>query len=265
LLWQPILSAESPPLIVYANPAFLIGKRGHLYRLDSPSIISMPMGSRVPIQTIPGISLPREEEGRPFYYLDGYTGSGELVAAVRVCHFLTAHGKQFYLKRSRIVSFEDIKNQNVIFLGGDEEDQILSKLPLPQDVVFAPLPPSDHYQLGPRIRDLHPAPGQPETYGFGVDPSTSAIQIDYGLVSLLPNVSPNRYVLVLAGLGTLGTEAAASYATSPDTMGLLEQMRIATTGPKSRFLQALLQVRVRDGVPLDAKCLLVRNLVQSAR
>jgi hypothetical protein len=260
LLWQPLLSSSSPPLIVFPNPAFLIGKEKNLYRYNPPGILSMPLGTRVPIQAYPEIHPGRKEAGGAFYYYDAYTGSGELVAAVRIAQFLDAHGKPFSIKRSRVVSFEDIKNQNVIFLGGGEEDQILSKLPLSQDIVFAPLPPSPSYRLGPLVRDLHPAPGQPETYELGIDPSTGAIQIDYGLVSFLPNVSPDHYVLVLAGLDTLGTEAAAAYVTSAQTMTLLEQMRTATRGPKSRFLQALLQVQVRDGVPLDSKCLLVRDL-----
>jgi hypothetical protein len=259
-LWQPILSSSSPLLVVFPNPAFLVGREKNLYVFDSPGILSMPLGTRVPIQAYPTIHPGRDEARGAFYYYDAYTGAGELVAAVTIAQFLDAHGKTFSIKRSRIVSFEDIKNQNVIFLGGGEQDQILSKLPLSQDVVFAPLPPSPSYRLGPLVRDLHPAPGQPETYELGIDPSTGAIQIDYGLVTFLPNISPDHYVLVLAGLDTLGTEAAASYVTSAQTMARLEQMRTATKGPKSRFIQALLQVRVRDGVPLDSRCLLVRDL-----
>jgi hypothetical protein len=258
-LWQPFVLSNAPPLIVYSNPAFLMGKRGNLYRYESPRILSMPMGSGVPTLGNQEIHPAREEQRGPFYYFDAYTGSGEVVAAAGIAQFLTAHGKPFLIKRSRIVSYEDIKRQNVIFLGGIKEDQLLAKLPLAQELLFQP-PPPDQYPMGSSIQDLNPPPGHPSTYRFGLDPSTGAIQIDYGLISLLPNVSADHYVLVLAGLGTLGTEAAASFATSERDMAVLERMRAPAKAPGSRFFQALLQVQVRDGVPLDAKCLLVRDL-----
>ena len=100
-----------------------------------------------------------------------------------------------------------------------------------------------------------------------LDPVTGAIQADYGLISLLPGVSGEHNVLVLAGLTTLGTQAAADFVTSERYMTLLERMRAAASPLKSRspYFQALLEVEVRDGVPLDVKCLLVRDLNRAAR
>jgi hypothetical protein len=91
---------------------------------------------------------------------------------------------------------------------------------------------------------------------------TGSIQVEYGLISLLPNVSAAHYVLVLSGITTLGSEAAADFATSEIAMRRLEEMRAVakTNKSPSRFLQVLLEVQVRDGVPLDVKCLLVRDL-----
>lgn len=260
-LWEPFLVAGSPPLIVYSNPAFLLGKPGVLYRYDSPTVLSMPTGSRVAALENRGSDPGRPEGAGPFIYLDGYTGSGEVVAAVGITQFLTAHGEPFLIRRSRIVSYEDIKDHNVIFLGSIKENHLLNKLPLAQELIFEP-PPPDQYLTGTRVRDLHPPPGYPAIYGMQLDPATGAIQSEYALICLLPGVSEGRYVLCLAGITTLGTQAAADFVTSERYMRLWERMPevAAVMQSRSRFLQALLEVQVRDGIPLDVKCLFVREL-----
>lgn len=265
-LWEPFLLSSSPPLIVYSNPAFLVSKRGNFYRYDTPSILSMPMGTSVPTLDNQEVHPAREEETGPFYYFDAWSGSGEVVAAARIAQFLTAHGEPFLIRRSRIVSYEDIKDYNVIFLGSGKMDQLVKKLPISQELIFEPSPP-DQYPMGSYVQDLNPPPGHPATYRLRLDPSTGAIQVEYGLISLLPGVSAGHHVLVLAGVTTLGTQAAGDFVTSERYMALLERMPAVATAMKSRsrFLQALLEVEVRDGVPLDVRCLLVRDLNRAAR
>lgn len=258
-LWQPFLSSSNPPLIVFANAAFLVSTRGIFYLYDPPTVLAMPMGSRVASLDVPHPG--RQQEPGPFYYFDAYTGSGELVAATRIAEFLTHLGGAFVIKRSRIVSYEDIKNQNVIFLGGTGQNLVLRELPIPQELTFVPAP-ADQVPMGSSIRDLHPPNGQPASYKLQLDPSTGAIQVEYGLISFLPGISPGQDLLVFAGITTLGTQAAADFATSERNVRVLESMRAAATSPKpgGRYFQALLEVKVRDGVPLDVKCLLVRPL-----
>jgi hypothetical protein len=242
-----------------------MSKQGDLYRYDSPTVLSMPMMSRVPTLDNRGFYPARKEETGPFYYFDAYTGTGEVVAAAGIAEFLTAHGEPFLIKRSRVVSYEDIKYSNVVFLGSGKEDQILKKLPIAQELVFEP-PPPDQYPTGSYIRDMNPPPGHPATYGLQLDPSTGAIQVEYGLISLLPSGSAGHNVLVLAGVTTLGTQAAGDFVTSERYMAPLERMRAATTAKsRSPFFQALLEVEVRDGVPLDVICLMVRDLKRPAR
>jgi hypothetical protein len=265
-VWEPFLLPSSMPLIVYANPTFLIDKQGNFYRYDSPTFLSMPMGSRIPAQDNQEVHPARKEDSGPFYYFDAFAGSGEVVAAARIAQFFTAHGETFLIKRSHIVSYGDIKDNNVIFLGSGKMDQLIQKLPVAQELVFEP-PPPDQYPIGTHIRDMAPPPGRQATYGLQLDPVTGAIQDDYALISLLPGVSGEHSVLVLAGLTTLGTQAAAEFVVSERQMVILERMWASATLTKTRplFFQALLEVEVRDGVPLDVKCLFVRDLNRGAR
>ncbi|MCL5670018.1 MAG: hypothetical protein M1423_01780 [Acidobacteria bacterium] len=263
-LWEPFFLSSSPPLIVFGNPAFLMSKQGDLYRYDLPMILFM--GSRVSTLGNRAAYPAGKEESGPFYYFDAYTGTGEVVAAAKIARFLTARGEPFLIKRSGLTSYDDVKNNNVIFLGSDKQDQILKNLPVVQELVFQP-PPPDQYTMGSCIRDMNPPPGHPATYGLQLNPSTGAIEVDYGLISLLPGVSAGHHVLVLAGITTLATQAAGDFVTSERDMARLKQMLGVATAMKSRSasFQALLEVKVRDGVPLDAKCLLVRDLNRAAR
>lgn len=265
-LWQPFFSSASRPLVVFANPAFLVDKQGNLYRYSSREVFSMPMGTRVATVGHQDSLLAGGPEVGPFYYFDSYTGTGELVAATDIARFMTLFGKNFEIDRSRVVSDAQIMENNVIFLGGTKEDRLLGKLPLQQELIFAAPPPGE-YAVGSYIKDTNPTAGHHLTYHLQLDPRTGAIEEDYALISLLPNVSVGRYVLDLGGITTLGTQAAAKFVTSRQDIALVEQMRSASGGAKthSRFFQILLRVNVRDGVPLQAKCILVRELKQLSR
>jgi hypothetical protein len=264
-IWGAFLRKDTPPLIVYANPAFMVSTRGNFYLYDPPTNLSMPMGSRVQSLGNEDTQAGGTDEKGPFFYFDSYTGSGELAAAARIAQFLTSYGQTFLIKRSRIVSYEDVKNQNVIFLGGTGQNLILRNLPIPQELVFQSAP-ADEVPMGSSIRDLNPSPGHPASYSLQLNPTTGAIQVEYGLVDLLPGVSAGHVVLVLGGITTLGTQAAADFVTSERNLALLEQMRAALTPSISRsaYLQAVLRVEVRDGVPLEVKCILVRDLNQAS-
>src|SRR5262249_24168863 len=163
-------------------------------------------------------------------------------------------------KRSRITSYEDLRNRHVIFLGASLENAILGKLPVESDLVFEDRA-GDEFVGKLLIRDRRPEANQPATYEFQRDDRTKALQSEYALISLLPGVTPNQYILLLAGLSTLGAQAAAEFATSEASMLTLERMW-AASGDKDLppYFQALLEVQIRDGIALKTTCLFVRQM-----
>lgn len=265
-LWRPFLLPDSVPLVVYSNTAFFVSKEGDYFHYDSPTVLSMAMGRKVQSLDDQEVQPGGKGVSGPFYYFDAFTGSGEVVAAARISQFLTARGEPFLIKRSRIISYGDIAGNNVIFLGSPKENQLLQKLPIKQELVFDP-PPPDRYPIGSSIRDLNPPSGHQATYEMQLDPVTGAINAEYGLISLLPGVAGDHYVLVLGGLTTLGTEGAAEFVTSDRRMAALQRMleAVALTKNHPLFFQALIKVEVRDGVPLDVTCLFVRGLSDVGR
>jgi hypothetical protein len=260
-LWQPFISTGNPPLIVFSNALFLMSEQGDLYRYYAETNHSLSMGAQVP--SLVGLerrgSVPNHDG--PYYYFDSYTGIGEVVGAGKIAHLLARSGQDFLIQRSRITSYEDIRNHNVIFLGASLEDSILGKLPVESDLVFEE-PMGDEFVAKLSIRDRHPAPGKPAIYEFQRDEKTKALQSEYALISLLPGVMPNQHILILAGLSTLGTQAASEFAASEASMLTLEKVWNTAGGraPLPLYFQALLEVQIRDGIAVKTNCLLVRDL-----
>ena len=255
-LWHVFLPPNDPPLIVYSNATFLTDDYGDVFRVFLRSARSLPSGAKIPslsgFENIPPV-LPRRGDLR---YFDLYTGTGEVVAAVKIARLLGAEKQDLSVERSGLVSYDNIRGGNVIFLGSSAEDAVLEKLPIDAELVF------DLSGEGMVIRDRASAPGQPGSYRLGRDPKTGEFQTDYALISLLPSVDPGRYVLVLAGITTLGTQAAAEFATSPAQMATLENMRGGSRGPAGRspYFQSLLEVQIRNGAIARISCLLDREL-----
>ena len=184
-----------------------------------------------------------------------------MVAAGKISQLLAHNSQVFLVKRSRITSYEDIRNHHVIFLGASLEDSILEKLPVESELVFEE-PRGSEFVGKLMIRDRHPSADQPATYKFQRDERTKALQSEYALISLLPGVTPDQYILVLAGLSTLGTQAAAEFATSEGNMLTLEKSWATFTdrNSPSPYFQALLEIQIRDSIAVKTNCLLVREL-----
>jgi hypothetical protein len=261
-VWQPFISTgNNPPLIVFSNALFLMSEQGDLYRYYAETNHSLSMGAQVP--SLAGLERRGTVPDRigPLYYSDSYTGIGEVVGAGKIVELLARSGQDYMIKRSRITSYEDIRNHNVIFLGASLEDSILRKLPVESDLVFEE-PMGNEFVGKLSIRDRHPAPGKPAIYEFHRDEKTKALQSEYALISLLPGVMPNQHILILAGLSTLGTQAAAEFAASEASMLTLEKVWANAGGgaPLPLYFQGLLEVQIRDGIAVKTNCLLVRDL-----
>ncbi len=259
-VWQPFLAAREAPLIVYSNALFLMSEQGDLYRYFLDGVHALPFGARV--QSFAGLErrAPAPRVEGPLSYSDAYTGTGEVVAAAKLAELFARAGRNFSVKRDGIVSFEDIRDTNVVFLGASLEDPVLAQLPIANDLGFEQ--DVQHAFAGSQIiRDHHPAPGHPSIYALQRDPKTQAITGDYALISFLPGVTPDHAILVLGGISTLGTQAAAEFATSEEDMLTVAQMRAQELGrkPTSPYFQALLAVQIRDGVAAKTDCLLVRE------
>jgi hypothetical protein len=66
-------------------------------------------------------------------------------------------------------------------------------------------------------------PGEDPEYKPRFEPTTGTLIEDYALITVKPNISEKNTVMVLAGIHSEGTQAAAEYFTSKDGLELLNR------------------------------------------
>ena len=92
--------------------------------------------------------------------LDHYTGVGEVLAVHELDHVFALLGRPILVKRGSLLSLDDAKNNNLIFLGSPAENLTLREIRERAELVF-------HWLTsGPRKGDLailnmHPQAGEP--------------------------------------------------------------------------------------------------------
>jgi hypothetical protein len=222
IFWAPFLSGD-PPVLIYSNARFLgDSKTGLRY---APSDID-----------------PAKEQ-----VVDHYTGIGELTSVYELTRLFDAHRANFVLKRSLLVTWDEAKQRNLIFIGSPAENPSLNALPSLSEFTMVAKPESAGF-----IND-HPRPGELTVYSRPEHPLT----MDYAVIALKPGVQSGKRTLMFSGLTTLGTQAAVEFASHQDTLAELLKMVSSPTGEVRPF-EALLEVALEGGVPLQSKLVSVR-------
>lgn len=251
-VWDPFLTSEAPTLLVLSNPV--------VYRLvnagDSEAAIKRSV-SLTPEQ-VTSLSeamrdsfVIRHTPSNPRLLLspDTYTGVGEAIGAQRVTDLLRTVGRNVVLKRSRTVSAEDLKNHPVILLGSVWSNEWSGKLPLAEDFI---------YTGQATIENHAPAPGERSLYRSRFEEPTGKLVEDYALITVKPNITEDNVIMILSGLRSAGTEAAAEFATGRNFLRELNQELRKIGSP--RYYQALLQLGVENGVPTTIQLLSIHKL-----
>jgi hypothetical protein len=221
-LWGPFLAGD-PPLVIYSNALFVGNARaGMRYAASDGS------------------------DGQSEDLVDSYTGIGELISVHELTKMFDYQRAKFVLKRSPLVTWDEARSRNLIFIGSVAENASLKLLPSTQDFTLT----ATAEAAG--VVNHHPKQGEPEVYLRPEHPLTK----DYAIIALLPGVQPENRMLVFSGLTTLGTQAAMEYALEPDTVA--ELIRQVTSKEQVHNFEALLEVSIRGGVPLQPHLVSIR-------
>jgi hypothetical protein len=246
-LWGDLLRSSEPILVVYSNTLFqgTVEEGMKLFKpLDAP-------GSSLGSPSIPQSETDQSKEP----VTEMYTGIGEVMGSYFLGDFFARLGHASRVKRSLLLTWEDLKTENIVVLGSPAENFFLRDLPQKQDFIFKPMP-DDNGNKSFGIINASPQPGEQRRYLAKQDgPSRSQISEDYAVVSLLQGLDGKKRMLILAGITTHGTQAAVEYVTKPDYIrDLVGKLNIARTGEPPRLpfnFQLLVRVKVNGGVPVQ--------------
>ena len=242
-LWGEFVDSGIPVLIAYSNPAF----QGNA--VDGMKYW-MPMELSPPNLRPPSVSRMTE----PNSITDVYTGVGEVIAVNLLGNLFFKAGTPFRVERSLLLTWEDLKTQNIVFLGGPAENLLLRRLPQEQDFVHR----SDPNKGGPpkvHVVNRKPLGNEQSTYEAILEgASQSMVTRDYALISMLKGIEPKRRLLILAGITTFGTQACAEYISKPESIKeLIKHLNLSTDPTRPRLpdsYQVLLEVKIEGSIPV---------------
>lgn len=226
-LWSGFTSAGQPPLVVFSNPRFT--------------------GS-----AFTGMRYAGEAALSPEQVNDSYTGIGELLGSHALAHLFAGYGRSIDLKRSQLLTWDDARGRNLIFIGGPHANTPARHFPQLERFRFRTAPDGVLPPVG-AIQDLRAAPGQPTDFSN----SGRRYRFDHALVALVPGLSKDRQVLFLAGTTTLGTQAAAEFVCREESVRTLLAHLSWLEGKPLPWFEALLKVTITGDVPVQSDIVVV--------
>jgi len=273
-VWADFLTDRNPPLVILSNPPIL--------RFANPSDPEALTKDSIPLApetvealkdrfvTNPEVSI--KETGKPddgsavpsgnriviernrtpslILSTNVYTGMGEAIGLHYLTDFFRKSSRRIQLKQSRTLSAEDLKLHNVIMLGGVWVNEWSGKLTRKEDFVFTDKA---------TVENRNPQPGEEREYVPQFDGRTGNLIVDYAIITVKPNISDANKVMLLAGVYSQGTEAAAEYVTNQNYLDQLNQ-RLRQSGEPLRYFQVLLKVGVENGIPTTISLLALHEL-----
>ncbi|MDR3763207.1 MAG: hypothetical protein P4M01_03845 [Acidobacteriota bacterium] len=235
LFWGRFLASPEEPWVVFSNATF-VGRPETGLRYANAAA-----------------TTPAESQGKVF---DHYTGVGEVLAVHEIDGVFAALHAHARVKRGSLFSLDDLKQNNLIFLGSPAENLTLRDIPTTTSFVFKRL------TEGPRKGDLSianvaPQPGEPQ---FSLaSPSEQTLTEDYAIIGLKRGNESSRLVLIVAGTTTFGTEGGVEYLCRPESLqDLLNRLGVKKPEDLSPF-EALLRIRISRGVPVETTLIALRK------
>ncbi len=254
-VWEPFLRGDEPTLLILSNPTVHRPMNGADPDVFTRRAIGLTPEQAATLTSASGGRLPlkKDQPLRLVPAFNMYTGIGEAIGVYRLSSLLQGVGEQTILKQSRSVGPEDLRDHDVILLGSVYSNQWSKPLSIKENFV---------YTTHATIENLAPVPGEEREYKAVFDERTGNLLEDYALINVTPGVTGERTIMVLAGIYSEGTEAAAEFVTSASYLSELNQ-RLRQLGGRPelpKYYQALLKVRVENSFPTKVSLLTVREL-----
>jgi len=226
LFWGPFLAPANEPWVVFSNATF-VGRpeTGLRYsNLATPADVTA---------------------GKVF---DHYTGVGEVLAVHELDEVFARLHATLRVKRGSLFSLDDLKQNNLIFLGSPAENLTLRDIPSTSHFVF------QRVATGSRKGDLAIAtinPQEGEPLQSLASPADQPLAEDYAVIGYKRGMESSRLVLIVAGTTTFGTQGAVEYLCHKETLDeLLGKLSVKKVEDLKPF-EALLRIKISRGVPVE--------------
>jgi hypothetical protein len=180
------------------------------------------------------------------------TSFADVALAVKIMQLPWAMRARTSVRFARDINVRDFKNKNAILLGSvcsnPWAELWMSRLNFHVE--------HDHSNNEAWIRNDSPLPGEQDRY-------LGATEASYAHVAFLPNLDGNGSVLLLAGIGMEGTEAAGDLVTSDLAFRRVANEFNLMSGKKLQSFEAILELSSLQGAPAHAPQVVTYRLLGS--
>lgn len=203
--WQPFIGQRTPLLIAFETRFFvdvgpLVVRDTHVNSLGAVES-SEPL---MQVQRLFGL--------HQLYETGNYTDVGAPTALFYLTRLLSSRVQTMAVKSSAEVTASDVRDSNLILIGKPWLNPQLERV----------LSASDLVDAHGRIRNVHPAPGEPAEYvdiNNRTDPD--AWTEKYSVITMMPNPAGTGRILALTASGSEHPGALAFFVTNPENAIIL--------------------------------------------
>jgi hypothetical protein len=256
-VWGPFFKSQDPTIQVLSNPpVYVLVNKADPDVLRKNSIDLSKEGSKDLFNLLKqtGQNDP-EYLAPPKLYLSpvSHTGIGEAIGAHLITSIFRSRNLGISLKQSRNLTGEDLKDRNLIMLGGRWSNAWAGKMSVKEDFYFTP-------QIS--IANHEPQPGEESEYRTKFDERTGQIVEDYALITVKPSAQSKNTIMALEGLRGVGTGAAAEMITNKIHLAEINQRLLRLAGPNGlpHYYQILLKAEVENNVATKLTLLAVHKI-----
>jgi hypothetical protein len=249
-IWQPFVEGNTPILISFESRLFLGAGSFGLVRDFEVNEMGAVGSSGVLMKVKKVLDLPQLQENR------NYTEFGFVPAATVLTRLLSAKKSNITARRSGDVSWNDIRNNNLIFFGKPATDAQIRHF----------LPQTEFVDEKTRIRVLHPRTGERAEYLESFDPRAPANWSEkYAVISVGPGPERGRSVMCLAASGAEHPWALAYYLTDAvHAEDLVRRLRLPS-GALPAAYQVVIRARFKAQEPTQIEYVTHRVLAAAAK
>ena len=212
LLWSQLFSKDRDTFVVPSDDGLIILQRFTERPVPLTSYVNGNYKAAVKTDNDPNAAALLKLGGRRF------TSVVDLDFAAHLAQLREVFPERLMIRYARDLRMDDLRTGNAILIGSDEANPWL-ELFRPQLHFRFRFDPDPDKPSG--FENLYPRPGEAALYTTkGQEEQT------YGIIAYLPNLTNSGHVLIVAGLNTAGTQAAAAFLLdSSSMMPILQRAR----------------------------------------
>ncbi|HWE49538.1 MAG TPA: hypothetical protein VG273_07110 [Bryobacteraceae bacterium] len=248
-LWGPLISSNRRLVVCIATPLFVevpgFGSIRHSALNDWDNVLGDKGLASVEKALDVGMSAPSFD----------YTEVGTATGAFQLGQFLAPVRQNVLIKRANLLSWPDIADDNVIFLGPPGGIHQTGDIPIDAQMVLE----------DKGVRNLHPKAGEPDFLADAPGRDGEESGLSHALISRIPAMNGNGAILMLSGNQTASVMASVQALTDPALARALVAKLRSASGKMPRYFQIALNVKSMDDVPVEITYPVTRELSEAGK